>query len=97
VGCAVVKPRADNPFLRNTSVIEAGQVFTIEPGVYFIAGLLDPLRAAEAGRHVDWALVDALAPFGGIRIEDDLVVTDDPARPVDNLTRPHLPVGGAVV
>jgi len=97
VGCATVKPRADNPFLRNTSVIEAGQVFTIEPGVYFIAGLLDPLRASEAGRLVDWALVDALAPFGGIRIEDDVVVTDDPGQAIDNLTRPHLPHGGGIV
>ena len=29
-----MKPRADNPFLRNTSKIEEGQVFTIEPGLY---------------------------------------------------------------
>ncbi|HEY6459448.1 MAG TPA: Xaa-Pro dipeptidase, partial [Polyangiaceae bacterium] len=39
VGCALRAPRADNPFLRNTSDVAVGQTFTIEPGVYFIDGL----------------------------------------------------------
>jgi Xaa-Pro dipeptidase len=90
VGCAVLDPRADNPFLRNTSDIAEHQVFTIEPGVYFIADLLAPLRAAPGGGGVDWALVDALAPLGGVRIEDDVHVTGGPAV-IRNLTREHLP------
>jgi Xaa-Pro dipeptidase len=94
VGCALVKPRADNPFLRNTSVIAEGQVFTIEPGVYFIDGLLRPLREGPDASAVDWALVDALAPFGGIRIEDDIVVQAPGDAPIRNLTREHLPRGG---
>lgn len=94
VGCAVVTPRADNPFLRNTSKIEEGQVFTIEPGLYFIDGLLAGLRRKPEASLVDWNLVEALAPFGGIRIEDDLVVLE---RGVRNLTREVLPVGGARV
>jgi Xaa-Pro dipeptidase len=94
VGCAVTTPRADNPFLRNTSRIEEGQVFTIEPGVYFIEGLLAGLRAKPEAALVDWNLVEALAPFGGIRIEDDLVVGE---RGVRNMTREVLPVGGATV
>jgi Xaa-Pro dipeptidase len=88
VGCRQVAPRADNPFLRNTSVIERDQVFTIEPGCYFIASLLAELRASPAAGLLDWQLVDALVPFGGVRIEDDLLVTDDV---VDNFTRPFLP------
>jgi Xaa-Pro dipeptidase len=91
VGCAVVKPRADNPFLRNTSVIAEDQVFTIEPGLYFIDGLLAALRAKPEGKLVDWNLVEALAAFGGIRIEDDVLVTRSGVR---NLTREVLPEGG---
>jgi Xaa-Pro dipeptidase len=98
VGCALLKPRADNPFLRNTSVIEAGQVFTIEPGLYFIDALLRPVREGEGAGRVDWSLVDALAPFGGIRIEDDVVVTGGTeGGAIDNLTRAVLPEGGGAV
>jgi Xaa-Pro dipeptidase len=92
VGCAVLKPRADNPFLRNTSVIAVDQTFTIEPGLYFIEGLLAGLRARPEGKLVDWNVVEALAPFGGIRIEDDVLVTDAGVR---NFTREVLPIGGA--
>jgi Xaa-Pro dipeptidase len=94
VGCATTKPRADNPFLRNTSTIAEGQVFTIEPGIYLIDGLLAPLRAKPEGASVDWKLVDAMAPLGGVRIEDDIVVGRRDA--TRNLTREHLPVGGGL-
>jgi len=76
-------------------VIAAGQVFTIEPGVYFIDGLLRPLREGEGSARVDWALVDALTPFGGVRIEDDLLVTGPEEH--RNMTREHLPRGGGDV
>ena len=94
VGCASLAPRADNPFLRNTSRITENQVFTIEPGLYFIEGLLGPLRAKPEGKLVDWKLVDALSPFGGIRIEDDVLVK---AEGVRNFTREVLPIGGMAV
>jgi Xaa-Pro dipeptidase len=94
VGCRNVNPEARNPWLRNTTAITPGQVFTIEPGVYFIDHLLAELRASPAGAAVDWKLADALAPFGGVRIEDDLFVTD---AGVDNVTRDYLPEPPAVV
>ncbi|HEU0035342.1 MAG TPA: Xaa-Pro dipeptidase [Kofleriaceae bacterium] len=84
VGMKPRPPRPDNRFLRNTSVIEAGQVFTIEPGVYVIDGLLEPLRADDRARLVDWKAIDELRPFGGIRIEDNVVVEPHGTR---NLTR----------
>ena len=96
VGCALVKPREENPFLRNTSNVSVGQCFTIEPGIYFIDALLAPLRAGANDAHIDWKLVDALADLGGVRIEDDLVVVD--ALPTTrNLTREHLPLGGGAL
>ena len=77
-------PRPENQFLRNTAVIEPGQMFTIEPGIYVIDGLLAPLRADDRRGLLDWALIDELRPFGGIRIEDNIVVEPRGTR---NLTR----------
>jgi Xaa-Pro dipeptidase len=93
VGCALVKPKQNNPYLRNTSTITQGQVFTIEPGVYFIDPLLAKLRASENSKYVAWPLVEELRKLGGIRIEDDLVVTGGTSA-TRNLTRECLPVGG---
>jgi Xaa-Pro dipeptidase len=96
VGCAMRAPRPENAFLRNTTDVAVAQVFTIEPGIYFIAELLEPLRASPAGAGVDWSLVDTLAPLGGVRVEDDLHVVGGDAI-VRNLTREHLPSGGGRV
>jgi len=57
---------------------------TIEPGLYFIPSLLERLKDSQEGRAVNWQRVDALSIYGGIRIEDNVVVTDDAPR---NLTR----------
>lgn len=88
VGCRNITPEARNPFLRNTSVVAPDQVFTIEPGCYFIAPLLEELKREPIARDIDWKLMDALVPFGGVRIEDDIRVTDGGP---ENLTRAFLP------
>lgn len=77
-------PPVEHPFLRLTRRLEQGNVVTIEPGLYFIPSLLDPLRESNVQRHLNWSLIDQLLPYGGIRIEDDVLVTD--AAP-ENLTR----------
>ncbi len=81
-GGVIPKPPG-HPFLRLTRRLEAGNVVTVEPGIYFIPMLLDKLRSADAS-GVNWSAVEALLPYGGIRIEDDVLVTD--AVP-ENLTR----------
>ncbi len=90
VGCALIKPKPENPFLRNTSTIAQGQVFTIEPGVYFIDALLENVRTSAHAAAIDWKLVAELRKMGGVRIEDDVVVTGGD-RVTRNLTREVLP------
>lgn len=65
-------------FLRLDRDLEPGMAVTIEPGVYFVPAILDDpsLRESHRGR-VDFALVDAVRELGGIRIEDDILVTDE--------------------
>jgi len=82
-GGEIDKPQG-HPFLRLTRVLEDGFVVTMEPGIYFIPQLLDAARQDARGRLIDWARVAALAPCGGIRIEDDLAVR---AGGYENLTR----------
>jgi len=84
VGMKPRPPRPDNKFLRNTSVIEVDQVFTIEPGIYVIDPLLKPLQSDARRDLLDWAAIADLRAFGGIRIEDNILVEKNGTR---NLTR----------
>jgi len=78
-------PKPDgHPYLRLTRTLAPGMVVTIEPGLYFIDMLLEQLKDRGFGPSVNWSRVDEFRPFGGIRIEDDVVCTDD--APL-NLTR----------
>ncbi|MBP5980256.1 MAG: Xaa-Pro dipeptidase [Halomonas sp.] len=71
----------EHPALRLTRTLKPGMVVTIEPGLYFIPMLLEPLRNKPL--PINWALVDQLMPCGGIRIEDNVLVTESG---YDNLT-----------
>jgi Xaa-Pro dipeptidase len=82
-GTPIPRPEG-HPALRLTRVLEAGNVLTIEPGLYFIDSLLQRWRAERDASMIDWDVVAALAPCGGIRIEDNVVVTENGC---DNLTR----------
>ena len=64
-----------HPYLRLTRMLEPGVVVTVEPGIYLIESLLAAAHADSRRPHIDWAVVEELKPFGGIRIEDNVVTT----------------------
>lgn len=88
-GGRVERP-AGHPYLRMTRVLEPGMVVTIEPGLYFIDMLLDEVKQAGNAASVNWDRVDFFRPYGGIRIEDEVLCTEGDA---DNLTRPVFAAG----
>ena len=61
--------------------LKEGYVMTDEPGCYFIPALIDQWRAEKM--HTDFINYDAIESFkdfGGIRLEDDILITPDGSR-----------------
>src|SRR6056297_1994579 len=77
-------PPSEYPMLRLTRELASGNVVTVEPGLYFIPSLLADLKEKPISGRIDWRAIEELVPYGGIRIEDDVVVR--PETP-ENLTR----------
>ncbi|MEZ6008887.1 MAG: aminopeptidase P N-terminal domain-containing protein [Planctomycetota bacterium] len=63
-------------YLRADRTLQPGMVMTIEPGLYFIDALLDdPEVRSERRAQVDFERAEAFRHVGGVRIEDDVLVT----------------------
>ena len=78
--------------LRMGRRLEEGFVVTDEPGIYFIPDLIDDWRAK--GLHTDFINYDVLETykdFGGIRIEDDVLITADGCRFLGKERIPYHP------
>ena len=79
--------RSDRPGLmklRTARVLEEGMALTNEPGCYFIDALIDKaLSNPLQSRFFNVAVLDRFRNFGGVRLEDVIVVTADG---VQNLT-----------
>ena len=62
--------------VRFVARLEPGFVVTMEPGVYFIAALLrDPQVRRKYRGSVNFTKAETYLNFGGVRIEDDILVT----------------------
>lgn len=63
-------------FLRLSKRLETGFVLTVEPGIYFIPALIDQWkRERKLQDFINYDRVESYKDFGGIRIEDDVLVT----------------------
>lgn len=65
-------------YLRLAKTLHPGFVFTIEPGIYFIPELIDMWKQENKfSEYINYDKVEEYRNFGGIRIEDDILVTED--------------------
>jgi Xaa-Pro aminopeptidase len=72
------RERDEFPPLRVDLPLLPGYVTTIEPGIYFVPALLHDAEFREKNREdVNWDRAEAMIGFGGIRIENNVLVTAD--------------------
>lgn len=81
-GCKFINKSSLN--FKMGRLISEGHVLTVEPGIYFINSLLDELFASKFKELINWSLVELLKPYGGVRIEDNILIT---STGMENFTR----------
>ncbi|MBQ2322570.1 MAG: aminopeptidase P family protein [Bacteroidales bacterium] len=78
--------------LRMAKRLVAGNVVTDEPGIYFIPELIDRWKAAgHCADFINFRRLESYKDFGGIRIEDDLLITPDGCRIMGEKRIPATP------
>lgn len=78
--------------LRMGRRLEEGFVVTDEPGIYFIPALIDDWKASgHCKEFINFDLLETYKDFGGIRIEDDVLITKDGCRFIGKNRIPYHP------
>ncbi|SES95634.1 aminopeptidase P family protein [Prevotella sp. kh1p2] len=78
--------------LRMGRRLEEGFVVTDEPGIYFIPALIDDWKASgHCAEFLNFDLLETYKDFGGIRIEDDVLITKDGCRFIGEERIPYHP------
>lgn len=71
--------------LRLGKALESGYVVTVEPGIYMIPELIDIWQAeSKNAEFINYDKVNEYRNFGGVRVEDDFLITDDGYRLLGN-------------
>ena len=78
--------------LRMGRRLEEGFVVTDEPGIYFLPALIDYWRASgHCAEFLNFDMLETYKDFGGIRIEDDILITSDGCRFLGKNRIPYHP------
>ena len=78
--------------LRMGRKLEEGFVLTDEPGIYFIPALIDDWKASgHCKEFLNFDMLETYKDFGGIRIEDDILITKDGCRFLESKRIPYHP------
>jgi Xaa-Pro aminopeptidase len=68
-------------YLRFARTLKPGMVVTDEPGIYFIPALIEKWKAEnKLSEFINYNQVEKYLDFGGIRLEDDILITDNGCR-----------------
>lgn len=85
-------PQFGTNCLRMGRKLEENFVMTDEPGIYFIPALIDEWRASgHCKEWINFDLLETYKDFGGIRIEDDILITKDGCRFLGKNRIPYHP------
>ena len=78
--------------LRMARRLVPGHVITDEPGIYFIPALIEKFKKEGTGAEfINFAKLETYYDFGGIRLEDDVLVTPEGARRLGHARLPIAP------